>query len=191
MAVRPIFISSGDIEKPFIKKDISFKWVSGVSHIQLCRRRDSLSSEISKLYDIKKWLEVSSMSDKEIGIKLSALNLILNTSNGTDSVQNIYQSSKRYSFDFTDYFKYNDLVFDSTPTGMFYDYIYMCAILQNSHLINDLVQFDIFTDIQFNPNKSLNTQARAVAIFKTLYDNNSLSIINDHEEFKKYYKSIR
>lgn len=191
MAVRPIFISTGDISKPFISQDINFKWISGMSYSQKCKRRDSLAIEISKLYDIKRWLEISTKSDKEIGVKLSALNLILNTSTGSNSVENIYQSSKVFEDGKITSFKYNDCVFENDPTGMFYDYIYMYAFLQNSNLIKDFIQYDIFSDIEFNPKKSLNTQARACAIFKTLCDNQSLDIIKDQNEFKRYYKSIR
>ena len=72
MAVRPIFISTGDVLEPFIKEDIEFIWVKGMSYSQKCKRRDSLASEIEKLHDIKKWLEISTKSDKEIGVKLSA-----------------------------------------------------------------------------------------------------------------------
>lgn len=191
MAVRPIFISTGDIEKPFITKDISFNWIKGMSYSQKCKRRDSLALEISKLYDIKRWLEISTKSDKEIGVKLSALNLLLNTSTGTDSVENIYQNSKVFEDNKIVNFKYNDCVFENEPTGMFYDYIYMYAILQNHDLIKDFTCYDYFSDIEFNPKKSINTQARAAAIFKTLYVNRSLGIIKDQEKFKEYYKSIR
>ena len=191
MAVRPIFISTGDIEKPFTTKDISFNWIKGMSYSQKCKRRDSLALEISKLYDIKRWLEVSTKSDKEIGVKLSALNLLLNTSTGTDSVEHIYQSSKVFENNKIVNFKYNDCVFENEPAGMFYDYIYMYAILQNHDLIKDFTCYDYFSDIEFNPKKSINTQARAAAIFKTLYVNRSLGIIKDQEKFKEYYKSIR
>ena len=191
MAIRPLFISTGDMEEPFVKEDISFEWVKGMSYSQKCKRRDSLASEISKLYDIKRWLEISTKSDKEIGIKLSALNLVLNTSTGCDSVENIYQNSKVFEDGKITSFKYNDCVFENYPTGMFYDYIYMYAILQNRDLINQFIQYDIFSDIEFNPKKSINTQARAAAIFKTLYDNHSLGIIKNQDDFKRYYKSIR
>ena len=191
MAIRPIFISTGDINHPFESKDIIFKWISGMTYSQKCKRRDSLASEIAKLYDIKRWLEVSTKSDKEVGVKLSAKNLVLNTSTGSDIVENIYQCSKVFDEGKIVSFKYNDCVFENFPTGMFYDYIYMYAVLQNYDLIKNFVQYDIFTDIEFNPNKSLNTQARASAIFKTLYVNQSLGIIKDQEKFKEYYKSIR
>lgn len=191
MAVRPIFISTGEMDKPFLVEDISFPWVSGMSYSQKCKRRDSLAQEISKLYDIKRWLEISTKSDKEIGVKLSAKNLVLTTSTGSDIVENIYQGSKVFDDDKIVSFKYNDCVFENCPTGMFYDYIYIFAILQNKDLIRQFVQYDIFSDIEFNPKKSVNTQARAAAIFKTLYDNHSLDIIKSQSEFKRYYKNIR
>ena len=187
MAVRPIFISTGDVLEPFVKEDISFTWVKGMSYSQKCKRRDSLASEIAKLYDIKRWLEISTKSDKEIGVKLSAKNLVLTTS----TVENIYQSSKVLEDGKITSFKYNDCIFENEPTGMFYDYIYIYAILQNKDLINELVQYNIFSDIEFNPKKSINTQARAAAIFKTLYDEHGLSIIKNQDDFKRYYKSIR
>ena len=191
MAVRPIFISTGDVLEPFVKEDISFTWVKGMSYSQKCKRRDSLASEIAKLYDIKRWLEISTKSDKEIGVKLSAKNLVLTTSTGCNTVENIYQSSKVLEDGQITSFKYNDCIFENEPTGMFYDYIYIYAILQNKDLINELVQYNIFSDIEFNPKKSINTQARAAAIFKTLYDEHSLSIIKNQDDFKRYYKSIR
>jgi len=191
MAVRPIFISTGDIEKPFSKEDIEFTWVKGMSYSQKCKRRDSLASEISKLYDIKRWLEISTKSDKEIGVKLSAKNLVLTTSTGSNTVEYIYQKSKYFYKGDIVGFKYNNCVFENDPTGMFYDYIYIYAILQNKELVRELVQYDIFSDIEFNPKKSINTQARAAAIFKTLYDNHNLGIIKDQYDFKRYYKSIR
>lgn len=191
MAVRPIFISTGNMDKPFIKEDIEFTWIKGMSYSQKCKRRDSLAIEIAKLYDIKRWLEISTKSDKDIGVKMSAKNLVLTTSTGSDSVESIYQSSKVFEDGRITSFKYNDCVFENYPAGMFYDYIYMYAILQNKDLINQFVQYDIFSDIEFNPKKSINTQARAAAIFKTLYDNHNLGIVKDQYDFKRYYKSIR
>lgn len=191
MAVRPIFISSGNLEEPFVKEDITFTWVKGMSYAQKCKRRDSLASEIEKLHDIKKWLEISTKSDKDIGVKLSAKNLVLKTSTGSDTVENIYQKAKYFYKGEIVGFKYNNCVFENDPTGMFYDYIYIYAILQNKELIDDLVKFNIFSDIEFNPKKSINTQARAAAIFKTLYDNHNLGVVKDQYDFKRYYKSIR
>ena len=34
MAIRPIYISTNILENPFIKKDIEFTWVKGMSYSQ-------------------------------------------------------------------------------------------------------------------------------------------------------------
>lgn len=188
MAIRPIFISTSDIENPFIKEDINFKWISGMSYIQKCKRRDSLKEEIEKIYDINKWLEVSTKSDKDIGIKLSALNLELITSSKKISVENVYQNSKVFENGKITGFKYGSTYFENNPYGMYYDYIYMLALYQHLDLIEQMKDYNIFTDIEFNPQKSLNTQGRAVAIFKTLLSNDYLKILENQNDFKKYYK---
>lgn len=190
MAIRPIYISTNNLKNPVIQKDISFNWVKGLSYKQKCKRRDSLKEELEKLYDIKEWLEVSTKSDKELGVNLSALNLTLETLYNSITVEQLYQQSKiKNNNNKIIGFKYGSKTyFENTPYGMFYDYIYILALYQNKQYHKELEQYNIFTDIEFNPYKQLNTQARAIAIFKTLYNNDELDIIKDKESFKKYYK---
>ena len=52
----------------------------------------------------------------------------------------------------------------STGT-LFYDYIYICALMQNPDVSSALIEYDLFTDIEFNEKKGLNCQARACAIY--------------------------
>lgn len=188
MAVRPIFISTNDIENPFVKEEISFEWISGMSYKQKCIRRDSLKKEIAKKYDINRWLEVSTKSDKDIGIKLSALNLELIMKTKTMTVEDVYQGSKIIRDGKIEGFRCGNSYFENNPYGMYYDYIYMLALYQHPELIKQINDYIIFTDIEFNPNKSLNTQARAMAIFKTLLDNNYLELLESQSDFKDYYK---
>lgn len=187
MAIRPIYISTKDISNPVLQKDINFNWISGLSYEQKCKRRDSLANSISNLYDLNEWLEVSTKSDKDIGIKLSALNLKLHTLYEDVSVEQIYQNSKVYCNKKIVGFKYGNIEFSNKPYGMFYDYIYMRALLQNPQFYTEIKNYNIFTDVEFNPYRQLNTQARAIAIFKTLYDTNNLDILNDLDKFKKFY----
>ena len=50
------------------------------------------------------------------------------------------------------------------------------------------MEFDVFTDIEFNPQKSFNCQARSVAIAVTLLKNNLLDkFLNDKNLFKTVY----
>ena len=189
MANRPIYISTGNINNPFIEDTITFEWIPGYSYVNKCKRRDSLKNSIAKKYNIDKWLEVSSISDKDIGKKLSALNLMITlTNNKSYPVETIYQCSKVYKDSSIIGFKFHNTEFENNPYGMYYDYIYMVALYQNKDYHKLIKDYYLFTDLFFNPNKSLNTQARAAAIFKTLYDNNYLQLLKNVNEFKKYYK---
>ena len=194
MAIRPIYISTNIPEEPFIKKDIEFTWVKGMSYSQKCKRRASLHKAIANLnlYDMNKVLEISTKSNKELGVKLSALNLTIPLVDGTrETVEKIYQESKVFddNHDIVE-FKYNITVFEKDPYSMYYDYIYMLGLYGNKDLLIELSKYDVFTDIEFNPSRQLNTQARAAAIWNTLYRNNMIYILKDKDEFKKYYKSI-
>ena len=51
---------------------------------------------------------------------------------------------------------------------MFYTWLYLNALIQNQSLADELLDFDAFTDIEFNPKKSINCQAASAAIFKSL-----------------------
>lgn len=65
-------------------------------------------------------------------------------------------------------FTFEGRTFPLKPSHIFYDYIYMGALLENEELSKVLLEYDAFTDIEFNPNKSINCQARAAAVFVSL-----------------------
>lgn len=54
------------------------------------------------------------------------------------------------------------------PKTAFYDWVYINTLQKNPNLIYELDRFDSFTDIEFNPEKSWNCQAYALALFKSL-----------------------
>lgn len=88
------------------------------------------------------------------------------------------------------------------PKSMFYDAIYISALLQNKTLANQLVQHDAFTDIEFNQKilyskdkGPFNCQARSCAIYVTLKKNGFtdeaiLKSISSPEQISQLY-SIR
>lgn len=85
------------------------------------------------------------------------------------------------------------------PKSMFYDALYISALLQNQHLTSQLVQYDAFTDIEFNQKipysndkGPFNCQARSCAIYVTLKksgytDEAILKIINSPEQISEMY----
>lgn len=54
------------------------------------------------------------------------------------------------------------------PLTLFYDWLYLRALDQHPDLGRALTEHDAFTDIAFNPARSINCQARAAALFVTL-----------------------
>jgi hypothetical protein len=54
------------------------------------------------------------------------------------------------------------------PKTAFYDWLYMNAIYPHRDYLTRLYDYDGFTDIEFNPSRSLNCQARSCALFVAL-----------------------
>lgn len=74
--------------------------------------------------------------------------------------------------------------FPLEPKTFFYDYIYINALLQDRDFSDNLLEYDAFTDIEFNPEKSINCQAYSAALYVSLLENNFLQDVrNDKEAF--------
>ena len=72
------------------------------------------------------------------------------------------------------------------PKTLFYDWLYINVLEKNKELHKDLFQYNCFTDIEFNPAKSINCQAHAVALFISMKKNNiDFGKIKDIDYFKK------
>lgn len=135
-------------------------------------------------------LEISSKSEVDLGVKLSAFNL---KDKNNHSVETIFQSSKTFEhggpyLDLLDKkpstakkderlrnsgklkcFTYQGIEYPLNPTTAFYDYIYIQALLDNHELVDQLNEYikkgACFTDIEFNPEYSLNCQAKTIALY--------------------------
>lgn len=55
-----------------------------------------------------------------------------------------------------------------SPRTAFYDWLYITALTQHPELAEQLLEYDAFTDIEFNPKRSVNCQARAAALYVAL-----------------------
>ena len=187
MAKRKTFVVS--LNDIFEEKEIDFVFYSGFSITQKQKSIDSLHNAIKELYYDASILEISSKSPIELGRKLSAFNLKLDGI----SLENIFQSSKvfEYGGPYEDLlsktpieakkdprikdsgriigFKYQGINYPSIPKTLFYDWIYCQALYSDKELMSSIINYDFFTDIEFNHEKSLNCQARSAAIFVSLY----------------------
>ena len=59
---------------------------------------------------------------------------------------------------------------DIFPETAFYDWLYINAILQHKEYIQSILTYQAFTDIEFNPQKSISCQANSAALFVSLFN---------------------
>ena len=185
MAKRPIFIPEYS-ENAFVNRDnIDFHYYSGFAVVQKQKSIASLHEAIHEKYGFEKILEVSSKSQDQLGIDLSAFNLMMvdKKSNKKFSVECAFQSSKVFEQGgpFIDLlnrtsreakkdqrlkesgnllkFVFYNREWDLLPRTAFYDWLYINALNANPQYHEELSQYEAFTDIEFNPEKSINCQA--------------------------------
>jgi hypothetical protein len=65
-------------------------------------------------------------------------------------------------------FEFMGMQFPLEPKTVFYDWLYLGAIFPHRDWLSRLEKFVGFTDIEFNPERSINCQARSVALFFSL-----------------------
>jgi len=159
------------------------------------RSVDSLHAAALKLPSISKVLEVSSKSREDLGVALSAFNLTFTTvkHNRTLSVECAYQGSKVFEQGgpFVDIFgmtsreakkderlrssgRLTGFRFFGTDWGLepqtaFYDWLYINALKKQPCMTEQLLEYSAFTDIEFNPERSINCQAYSVALYISLH----------------------
>ncbi len=98
MAKRPIFIPKSSGNLMVVAMPIEFVWYPGMSKSQKQKSIRSLHDAAKKDRGIEYILEISSKSETELGVKLSAFNLLLKTPNGSmASVEVLFQGSKVFS----------------------------------------------------------------------------------------------
>lgn len=211
MASRPIFIATNDTNE-FVKEiNIDFTFFNGFAITQKAKSIQSLHENALK-NGYKNVLEVSSKSNNKLGWRLSAFNLMVHfEKNKKISLECAFQGSKVFEGgiqykDIYNYesieakkderlkksggiigFSFNGEFWENEPKTAFYDYLYMTTIYSNyKNILEELIEYDAFTDIEFNPKKSLNCQARTCAILVSLTRKGILdNVLKSKENFIK------
>lgn len=210
MAHRPVFVVSLD-DKFCIHSNMEFEYYSGFSIKQNQLSIQSLHKAYKRNNTAKKVLEISTKSEERLGVQLSAFNLMIKNKSGKlISVESAFQSSKVFENggpykDLLDVpskiakndprlknsgriiaFKIDGKVFPTEPKTMFYNWLYINALNINTDLSNQIMEYDDFTDIAFNPQKSINCQAEAAAIFVSLRRQGLLAeALADKDSFRR------
>lgn len=198
MANRPAYFVSSHKDVFLETVNIDFQWFAGFSLKQKQQSIKSLHQKITEQYPDSKVLEISSKSTNELGIALSAFNLMIQDESLHYSVESAFQGSKVFENGgpFTDllkrssgeakkdprlkssgafkHFQYQGRIWPTDPKTLFYDWLYINALAADRNLQSAILHYNVFTDIEFNPKKSINCQAKSAALFVSLQEKNLL-----------------
>jgi hypothetical protein len=194
MAQRPVYIPNFNGRALVHTHLVTFEWFAGLAVSQKQKSIDSLHDAAREQCAVSRVLEISSKSRQRLGVALSAFNLTLKTERLPRgiSVECAFQGSKVFEaggpyvdlFDKTSIeakrdprlqasgrltgFRFEGVDWPLEPPTAFYDWLYITALSQHAAWLAELDQYDAFTDIEFNPERSVNCQANAAALYRAL-----------------------
>jgi len=211
LAVRPIFIPKSSDHVLVEEKQLKFDWFPGFAVSQKQKSIEALHTEAKK-HSIFPILEVSTKSMDPAGASFSAFRLKVEHSElGFIPLECAFQGSKVFAHGgpYTDLysvkpieakkdprikssgllegFQFEGDFWNLIPQSAFYDFLYLNSLRLNPDLINVLLKYKAFSDIEFNPKKSINCQARSCALAVSLkHRNNFESTISNKMLFLHY-----
>lgn len=194
MAIRPLFVAQNE-GPAFVRTfPIMFSWHPGLAESQRKKSLAEFHTAARIAHPDLRLMEVSRYAQTSAGVALSAFNLTFITRGKAReiSVECAFQASKVFvgGGPFTDLldvtpleakrdprltssgrligFQFFGQDWPIEPQTAFYDWLYLNALCKRPDLANFVVEHDAFTDIAFNPEKSINCQAGAAALFVAL-----------------------
>lgn len=213
VATRPVFIHD-PVDPGGNELLVDFVWHPGFSVAQKQRSIEALHAAAIEALGGGPLLEVSTKSPVRLGQRLSAFNLRLHSDeHGWLSVEAAYQGSKVFveSGQYPELygirggadikriigqrggeaivgFRFEGRDWPLEPTTAFYDWLYLRALIDlgtdDPSALAELATFVGFTDIEFNPKRSLSCQARSCALFVSLTGQGTVSeYVRDPDAF--------
>lgn len=214
MACRPVFIPKYCGPQLVEERTFYFTWAPGFSPTQKKKNIVSLHNE-ARRHGIDRILEISSKSDYIIGQRLSAFNIKIDVDSVERPLESVYQGCKVFEGGgpFTDVFEimprdakryikalncgrllkyeFQDKSYPLSPKNAFYDWLYIRSLEKHADWIRKNVSYDAFTDIEFNPAKQVNCQARAFAEYLSLLQRDKIrEAAGDFEGFADTLNTI-
>ncbi len=184
MATRPAWkIENNKV----VKNNFDFTWNPGLAPSQKRKNIKALHESIGE-----PTLEVSTKAMNEFGQSLSPFNLKVDGI----PMETVYHASKKYeeAGPFVDLlfhkplvakrdprhedsgklvaFELDEELFPLEPRTYFFNYLYYKAVQESikADKLDHLNDYTYFTDIEFNPNKGVSNQARAITLVKAIYN---------------------
>lgn len=197
MASRPVFSALGTPDHLVSETMVSFSWSPGFAPVQKKKNVAALH-DAAKAQGLYPLLEISTKSELELGRRLSAFSLKIDTEIGEINLEAAFQGSKVFK-DGGPYidiyekdawaakkdgrlknsgaligFNFFGQEWPLVPKTAFYDWLYLSALQPHQEFLKRLESFKGFTDIEFNPGRSINCQARTCALLVSLIKLNAL-----------------
>jgi len=195
MTKRPIFIPKTEEDGYVDQIDLEIQWAGGFAQSQKQKNISALHAA-ARFRGYNQILEISTKSSEVVGRHLSAFHLQLIISSREVRLESAFQGSKVFEKGgpYTDLydaepgiarrdprlrnsgsligFYFDGCNFPLAPRTTFYDWLYLNAIFTHRdwlrNRIDGTVRYDGFSDIEFNPKKSVNCQAKSCALFVSL-----------------------
>ena len=212
MAKRPVFKASAVF--PYVETiQTEFVYYPGFALSQAQKSALSLHNAYLARHpeDTGRILEVSTRSTEQLGEALSAFNLLYRTKDGQEvPLECVFQAGKCFENgrQYKDllrasardakgdprlresgglvHFELEGRTFPLVPRTLFYDWLYIAALMQHERLAGEVMAYSVFTDIAFNPEKSINCQAKSVALYVALRMADKLTeAMRDVESFRR------
>src|ERR1700692_3792813 len=197
MAERPVFFPATKGTLLVEEAPLRFHWHPGLAPSQKKKNVVELH-QAALARGFGPLLEISSKSELEVGQKLSAFHLKIKIGDKETTVECAYQGSKVFERGgpYVDLywktsreakrderlresgkligFNFEGESFPTSPATVFYDWLYLKALYPPRDWLKRRNEWAGFTDIEFNPEHSLNCQARSFAAFMALQTRNQL-----------------
>lgn len=209
MAQRPVFVPSPSGSLLVEVVPIDFAWHPGLAPSQ--KRKNVVELHHAAMErGLTPLLEISSRSERPAGQRLSAFHLKIEVEGKETTVECAFQGSKVFELGgpFQDLywansreakrdarlresgkligFRFEGSEYPTSPTTVFYDWLYFRALYPHREWLQRLQKCAGFTDIEFNPARSLNCQARSLASFIALQKRELLDeVMGSFLEFRK------
>jgi hypothetical protein len=199
MTERPIFIPAPYVTGLVKEIMCQIVWNPGFARVQKEKNIGALH-DAAEARGYSPILEISTKSSDKLGQHLSAFHLKVKSNYyGEISMESAFQGSKifegggpyteLYSLEARSAkrdsrlresgalvgFKFDDTQFPLEPKTAFYDWLYINAIFPHREWLSRLNRYAGYTDIEFNPQRSINCQARSCALFVALMTMNLLA----------------
>jgi len=208
MAKRPVFVPFH--KAPYVDVHMpEFEWNAGFADSQKQKNVSALHAAFVRCNPGKKVLEISSKSTEKLGAALSAFNLrkYVPSMGYSIPIECVFQGGKTFENGgpYTDLyllppikakrdqrlresgklcsFYYEGQSFPLVPRTVFYNWLYINALMEHPEQAKLLSEYDGFTDIEFNPEKSINCQAEAAAVYVSLSRAGLLEQCRDFDAF--------